>query len=1054
MEGLFLKKRYLFLILIMFIISISLVSAQEMDNDFIIQQNNETGSFSELQVDINSIEDSGNLNLSKDYVSDSSEKIIVNKSINIDGNNHVLNGLDQTGILEVSNSNVVLRNINFINGFGEGKVFAIDLNNSDVEIINCTFSNNLGAISLINSNLTISKSIFSFNSPVGVYTSGGAIYAEDSILNVGESIFFNNSADEGGAIYCFNTVSNIINSDFYNNNVTFYGGAIFSDSQLRITDSRLYKNKAEYKGGAVHSTYSFKNEDGCLYIDNCDLFNNEAEYGGVVSSSNINYVIINNSRIYENTALFGALVSRFNRNTFEIINSACFDNVATNGTIVYNLVCGKINILDSDFKNNIGEYGALIYSLFARIGNGFSNLNLSVINSNLTDNMGSKGLIYSIMGNVVVYNSSITYKNQSYDTPVIYKLIAGNVTQKDNWWGVENPDLDKLIVYDFDLISSNMSEDVNQNDDCASNVIQIDNENFVFTFRRDSTSQLCVDIVQQDEGILQFKCDSTFFIHAFISNNGWVFGSGGMDTPFVCEKIESFAKVMSRNNMIIDEFLDSLLEYKSKEASGHVLIKAPNGTYAFLDHFTNPPADVIERGVLLPGEYFIIPNDFQYFKKGNVSDLNVSDNVIASRYIAALDGYGVARTNEFTYNFITDEFNGKYVDIYVANDDGSLSNRSNTSMYFNDVFMNDNYVFGEDIPIIMDGMYLGRMIINESNLKITAPDVTKYYGGPERFVVGLTDLEDNPLANKSVSISLNNVSYNRTTDENGTASIAVQLNGGVYDVVVSAGIKTVNSTVTILNTVNGTDITKVYRNDTQYYATFLDSEGNYLKDGEAVRFNINGVVYDRKVSGNKGLAKLNINLHAGEYIITAMNLVTGESAANNITVISRIVENKDITKYYRNGTQYTVKVLGDDGNPVGAGENVTFNINGVLYTRQTDEKGIAQLNINLQPGDYIISAEHKGSVVSNNIKVLPVLNATDITMKYHDGTQFKVNLVNGQGRPYVNQTVTFNINGVFYNRVTDSSGMAKLNINLMPGEYIITSSYNGSSIANKITIKS
>ena len=75
-------------------------------------------------------------------------------------------------------------------------------------------------------------------------------------------------------------------------------------------------------------------------------------------------------------------------------------------------------------------------------------------------------------------------------------------------------------------------------------------------------------------------------------------------------------------------------------------------------------------------------------------------------------------------------------------------------------------------------------------------------------------------------------------------------------------------------------------------------------------------------------------------------------------------------------------------------------------------------------------------------------------MKYRDGTQFKANLVDGQDKPYANQEMTFNINGVFYNRMTDSNGQAKLNINLMPGEYIITSSYNGSSIANKVTVRS
>ena len=80
------------------------------------------------------------------------------------------------------------------------------------------------------------------------------------------------------------------------------------------------------------------------------------------------------------------------------------------------------------------------------------------------------------------------------------------------------------------------------------------------------------------------------------------------------------------------------------------------------------------------------------------------------------------------------------------------------------------------------------------------------------------------------------------------------------------------------------------------------------------------------------------------------------------------------------------------------------------------------------------------------------MSANDISMRYRDGTQFKANLVDGQGRPYANQVITFNINGVFYNRMTDSSGQAKLNINLMPGQYIITSSYNGSNIANTIRI--
>ena len=57
---------------------------------------------------------------------------------------------------------------------------------------------------------------------------------------------------------------------------------------------------------------------------------------------------------------------------------------------------------------------------------------------------------------------------------------------------------------------------------------------------------------------------------------------------------------------------------------------------------------------------------------------------------------------------------------FTSNDDGSLSNKPNTSNYFNDIFINDKYILGERVPIIMDGMYLDRYIISNknSNLKM------------------------------------------------------------------------------------------------------------------------------------------------------------------------------------------------------------------------------------------------------------------------------------------------------------------------------------------------
>ena len=84
------------------------------------------------------------------------------------------------------------------------------------------------------------------------------------------------------------------------------------------------------------------------------------------------------------------------------------------------------------------------------------------------------------------------------------------------------------------------------------------------------------------------------------------------------------------------------------------------------------------------------------------------------------------------------------------------------------------------------------------------------------------------------------------------------------------------------------------------------------------------------------------------------------------------------------------------GNPL-ANVNVTMNINGVFYTRMTNEWGIARLNINLGPGNYVLTVTNQfGHSYSNNIVVLPTLSAKDLYMNYKDGSQFKVNLLNGK----------------------------------------------------------
>ena len=345
---------------------------------------------------------------------------------------------------------------------------------------------------------------------------------------------------------------------------------------------------------------------------------------------------------------------------------------------------------------------------------------------------------------------------------------------------------------------------------------------------------------------------------------------------------------------------------------------------------------------------------------------------------------------------------------------------------------------------------------NSINTHLNSSDVVKYYHGSERYGVYLFDDDGNALANKNVSFILNSMTYKRITNDYGYASIGINLNSGNYSISCFFNgddyYKPCNCSnwIFVNSTIFAEDLVKYFRNSSQYYSLFFSVNGTPLVN-TTVTFNINGVFYTR-TTNSSGWARLNINLNPGKYIITALNPVSDEYYTNNITVLPIIVDNHDLVKYYRNASQYCVRILGPTGNPVGAGEKVTFKINGVFYTRFTNSSGHTKLNLNLQPGNYIISVEYKGLTVANNITILSTLISEDLNKCYRDGTYFEVIVLDDIGNPYPNQTIAFDINGILYNRISDIYGVARLNINLMPGNYIICSSFGSLHASNRVHI--
>ena len=345
-------------------------------------------------------------------------------------------------------------------------------------------------------------------------------------------------------------------------------------------------------------------------------------------------------------------------------------------------------------------------------------------------------------------------------------------------------------------------------------------------------------------------------------------------------------------------------------------------------------------------------------------------------------------------------------------------------------------------------------VIPNMDVNLYVDDVVMIYHDGTRLVAKLTDYQGRPIVNDIIYFTINGKTYAKTTDDNGTVSMGLNLDSKVYTATVSYNESEVyskiskNVTVTINPTVISEDLVKMYQNDTRFYVKFTDSTGKALTK-TTVKFNIHGVFYTKNTDKD-GVADLGIMLRPGEYILTAYNPVTGEEKGFNITVKSLIVQS-DLTKYYLNASKFQATIYDKNGS-LAVGKNVTFNINGVFYTKTTDSNGVVSLAINLRPGEYIITTMYEGLAVGNNIVVLPTLVTRDLNMTYGDGSNFTAQTLDGQGKPLANQNVTFNINGVFYNKVTNDNGVASLTMRLMSGKYIITSYWNDFQTGNTIII--
>ena len=761
------------------------------------------------------------------------------------------------------------------------------------------------------------------------------------------------------------------------------------------SDSSLTVNNCNFINSLDYAIYN-AGSDSSLSISNCNLVNSK------ISNSDSSLTVNNCNFI--NGSIESSDSSLIVRNC-NFVNSRIYNGGYDSSLIVRN--CSFIN-------NTAYNGGCAIYNS----GSGLTVNNCSFINNTATNDWGSA--IYNSGSGLTVSNCSFI-NNTANNGGAIHSSCSNSTIVNCNF-------INNIANNGAGAIHSSCSNSTISSCNFINNTAN--HAGAIYNAGSDSTMMNCnfINNIANNGGAIHSSCSNSTIVNCnFINNTA---NNGGA--------IHNFGSITVSNSKFKDNNASKGVAIYNDVYSQISIgtINLNNNTYSGIN---NGKTYIYNIGTILT------PVTITVLENKTVNCRYNNEITLFATITTSFDGASVAGG---ALNFIIGR--STISTVATSNDNGTYNYTYKVPFRNISEIISASYNNASN-AYVYSGILDSR---NVTSVNIIVNNVVMIYKDGSRLYATLLDAKGNPLINTALSFTINGATYNKTTDLKGIASIALNLEHGIYNAVISyAGNKmykpsSVNSTVTIKSSITGQNIVKMYQNDTRFYAKFIDSTGKALTNTE-VKFNIHGVFYTKKTDKD-GVADMGIMLRPGTYILTAYNPVTGEEKGFNITIRSLIVQN-DLTKYYSNASKFQATIYNKDGS-LAVGKNITFNINGVFYTKTTDSNGVASLGIALRPENYTITTMYDGLDIGNKVKVIPTLVTKDLNMKHLDGSNFTALTLDGQGKPLANQNISFNVNGVFYHKVTNKDGIASLGIRLMSGEYIITSYWNNFQTGNTIKI--
>ncbi len=240
---------------------------------------NVPGQFARIQTAVDFADDGDTVLLApKTYTGVGNRAVrIVNKALTIMGNGDASSVIIDAAGSPGARGFLIENSISGVH-FADFTLFRGSANYADFD--SSIFDFNGGGIKVLNSKLTVTNCHFFKNTGIDY---GGAIYAENSIVEINSCSFDSSVSSAGTAIFLSDCSSfSIVNSSFVDGYAISAGGAVFTlRSQVQMENCEFTSNYAWispfWNGGYGGAIYV---EQGTLKISNCRFLDNWTHAGG------------------------------------------------------------------------------------------------------------------------------------------------------------------------------------------------------------------------------------------------------------------------------------------------------------------------------------------------------------------------------------------------------------------------------------------------------------------------------------------------------------------------------------------------------------------------------------------------------------------------------------------------------------------------------------------------------------------------------------------------------------------------------------------------------